>query len=121
MSKLEKIIEVIENMDDSDLVRIHNNYCQNCNLPDDEIYMNDLDDVLCGCSPTEVAMKIRFGNWNPSHDYCWFNGNGNIESGDGYMLLDHQIFPSDIAREAIDDDHDFGCDEIREILDEEGE
>ena len=121
MSKLERIITVIESMDDSDLIRTHHEYCVDCDMPDDEIYPNDLDEVLYGCSPVEVAQKIRFGDWNPMHDYCWFDGNGNIKSGDGYMLLNEQIFPSDIARAAIDEDDDFGSDEIREILDEEDE
>lgn len=121
MSKLERIITVIESMDDCDLIRTHNTYCENNDNPDDEIYLNDLDEVLDGCSPSDVAMKISNGKWNPNHDYCWFNGYSNLESGDGYMLLNHQIFPSDIARAAIDDDDDFGSDEIREILDEEDE
>lgn len=121
MSKLEKIIEAIENMDDSDLIRTHNTYCENNNLPDDEIYLNNLDEVLDGCSPSDVAMKITFGDWHPNHDYCWFNGYDNIVSGDGCTLINSQIFPSDIARAAIDDDDDFGSDLIREILDEECE
>ena len=117
MDKRERIIAVIEDMDYSDLVTLHNNYCD----PDDEIFRNDIDEVLYGCNPCDVALKIYHGDWNPNHEYCWFNGYGNIESGDGFMLLDHQIFPSDIARSCIDDDEDYGVSEIREILDEEDE
>lgn len=121
MSKLERIITVIESMDDCDLIRTHNTYCENNDNPDDEIYLNDLDEVLYGLSPVEVAMKVTFGDWNPNHEYCWFNGYGNIVSGDGCTLINNQIFPSDIARAAIDEDDDFGSDLIREILDEEDE
>ena len=121
MNKLEKIIEIIEKMDDMTLVRTHNEYCLNNNAPESEIYINDINDVLYGMSPVEVAQKIRFGRWNPEHEYCWFDGYGNIESGDGYMLINREIFPSDIARFAIDEDDDLGCCEIREILDEDGD
>ena len=54
---------------------------------------------------------------NRARAYFWFNGYGNLESSD---FLPDVVFPSDIARYIVDNDEDFGDDEIREVLDDGG-
>ncbi len=122
MNKRDRIIEVIRSMDESDLIAVHNAHCEDCNNMDDQIMPNTEDtmqELFGEDSPWNIACRIQFGDWNPSHDYMWFNGYANVESGDGYMLIDRQIFPGDIANDAIRNDNDYGSEEIREILDDE--
>lgn len=44
--------------------------------------MNDFDDVMSRYTPTEIAMKCHFGDFNPTHDFFIFNGYANLESCD---------------------------------------
>lgn len=50
------------------------------------LVFDDLDDMLQGYEPTEVASMVFFGNiQNFSDDYFRFNGYGNIESLNQYQ------------------------------------
>ena len=40
----------------------------------DFLYMEDLDMYLDGLTPTDIANKIFFGDFNPNHEYFRFNG-----------------------------------------------
>ena len=50
------------------------------------LYMEDLDMYLNGLTPTDIANKIFFGDFNPNHEYFRFNGYGNLESFDQWEL-----------------------------------
>ena len=122
MDKKKRIEEVIRDMDESDLISVHTAWCNDVNNLDDLIMDNteeDFENLFYGVKPWDIACRINFGEWNPSHNYMWFNGYGNLVSGDGYMLIDKQIFPSDIANDAIRNDNDYGSEEIRAILNAE--
>lgn len=122
MTKLDRIIEAIEDMTPEEQVQIHNAYCESCNCPDNYIYPNteeSMNEIFDGSSPWEIVSNIC--EWNSSDEYMWFNGNGHLVSDYGCYLIDHQIFPSDIADDAVRKNDDFGSDEIREILDDEEE
>ena len=42
--------------------------------------MEDFDEMMEGYTPTEIAQRIFFGDFNPNNSYFYFNGYGNLES-----------------------------------------
>ena len=52
----------------------------------DFLYMEDLDMYLDGLTPTDIANKIFFGDFNPNHEDFKFNGYENLESFDEWEL-----------------------------------
>lgn len=113
--KVEAIKNIIEDMDDSDAVALHNEYCYETNDYDDEIIeMERFDEICEGMTPSDIARSIVYGDFNPNHDYFHFNGYGNFESTD-YPI--DWIYPGDIAREVVDRECAFENDEIQEEID----
>ena len=88
-----KILEVFKNMDDSEIVRVWNEYCYENNMYDDEILTYDSLEELIQSSKDPMSWINRFfygsddysteeGSANPNRDYFTFNGYGNIVSFD---------------------------------------
>ena len=117
--KVEAIKNIIEDMDDSDAVALHNEWCYETNNYDDEIIeMERFDEICEGMTPSDIANHIFYGDFNPNHDYFHFNGYGNFESTD---YPTDWIYPGDIAREVVDRECAFENDEIQEEIDSWGE
>lgn len=113
--KVEAIKNIIKDMDDSDAVALHNEYCYETNDYDDEIIeMERFDEICEGMTPSEIARSIVYGDFNPNHDYFHYNGYGNFESTD---CPTDWIYPGDIAREVVDRECAFENDEIQEEID----
>lgn len=51
--------------------------------------MDDFDMVMEGYTPTELAQRIFFGDFNPNGDYFFFNGYANLESIYEWEMEDH--------------------------------
>ena len=113
--KVEAIKNIIEDMDDSDAVALHNEYCYETNNYDDEIIeMERFDEICEGMTPIEIANHIFYGDFNPNHEYFHYDGYGNFESTN---YPTDWIYPGDIAREVVDREESFGNDEIQEEID----
>ena len=113
--KVEAIKNIIEGMDDSDAVALHNEYCYETNDYDDEIIeMERFDEICEGMTPSDIARSIFYGDFNPHHAYFHYNGYGNFESTD---FPTDWIYPGDIAREVVDRECAFENDEIQEEID----
>lgn len=113
--KVEAIKNIIEDMDDSDAVALHNEWCYETNNYDDEIIEMDRFDEICeGMSPIEIARSIVYGDFNPNHDYFHYNGYGNFESTG---CPTDWIYPGDIASDIVDRECSFENDEIQEEID----
>lgn len=113
-----KLTTLLEEMSNTDLIRIHNDYCAEVNGWDSHIYtMDELNEELHGTSPDEVARLIFYGSFNPNHEYFVFNGYGNLESFNEWQVNEY-VFISDIVRHIAERDDDLGNDEIRSLLDE---
>ena len=113
--KVEAIKNIIEDMDDSDAVALHNEYCYETNNYDDEIIeMERFDEICEGMTPIEIANHIFYGDFNPNHEYFHYNGYGNFESTN---YPTDWIYPGDIAREVVDRECSFENDEIQEEID----
>ena len=113
--KVETIKNIIEDMDDSDAVALHNEYCYETNDYDDEIIeMERFDEICEGMTPSDIANHIFYGDFNPNHEYFHYDGYGNFESTD---CPTDWIYPGDIAREVVDRECAFENDEIQEEID----
>ena len=51
--------------------------------------MDDFDTIMEGYTPTELAQRIFFGDFNINDDYFYFNGYGNLESITEYDMEGH--------------------------------
>ena len=113
--KVEAIKNIIEDMDESDAVALHNEYCYETNDYDDEIIeMERFDEICEGMTPIEIARSIFYGDFNPNHEYFHYDGYGNFESTD---YPTDWIYPGDIARDVVDRECAFKNDEIQEEID----
>ena len=119
MTKTEMIKDLLENMSESQLYIIVNEYFDKTNYYDDRIYdMDEFDEIMSGMSPSEIATKIFYGDFRPNDNYFKFNGYANLESFD---YISDEVDLEEIADYIVDNDEDFDNSDIREILDEENE
>ena len=79
---LDSVKEYLNNLDCSELVSIHNEYCQSTNNSDDEIFINDEDffNTFFDGKVLEAVRAVSFGEYSYSHDYVVFNGYANLET-----------------------------------------
>lgn len=86
MTKEEFILDFGDRFADlsmDEMVSVHNEYCSSKGYSDDFILStNEFDDYYDGCTPTEIALAVRFGDYNPNHEWFQFNGYANPVSSD---------------------------------------
>lgn len=84
-----QILDVLKNMDDSELSYIWNEYCERCNMYDDRIEdMDLLPELFNGDDIFNILNRAYFGSdqfnkessFNPTRDFFTFNGYGNLVS-----------------------------------------
>ena len=54
----------------------------------DFIDMDCFDEYMAGQSPSWIAERIYYGDFNPNHAYFIFNGYGNLESHSMYDVIE---------------------------------
>lgn len=79
-----KIIDLINNMNQNELVELNNLYCQSADIYDGEIFSND-EEFFSMFYPNagdglKVAQAVFYGNYDYSHDWVTFDGYGNLQS-----------------------------------------
>ena len=116
MTKLETLAEIIENMPEWDLVDLHNSIADDMRDYDARIfYMDSFDDMMSGCTPTEIIDAIDDSDFSTSDDYfkddCYY---GLISFSDALDYID----VDEIAQTIIDTNSDYGYGDIRDFLDE---
>lgn len=79
---LESIVDYLNELSNSDLVSIHNEYCQSCNYSDDEIYSNDEDffNMFFEDQTLNAVRAVCFGDYEYNHDFVMFDGYANLQS-----------------------------------------
>lgn len=66
---------------------------------ENDIYsMDNFNDLLSGMKPSDIAKMIRYGSYNPMHDYFTFDGCGDIETLSEY---EYNGLISDIELEVL--------------------
>ena len=119
MTKTGMIKDLLENMSESKLYTIANEYFDKTEYYDDRIYdMEEFDEIMNGMSPSDIALKIFYGDFRPNDHYFKFDGCANFQSFD---YISDEVDLEEIADYIVDNDEDFDNSDIREILDEENE
>lgn len=130
----DQVMDVLKNLDDSELVYVWNEYCDRVNYYDDCIYsMDELDEIFIGQDVTYILNRVFFGSdqfnsdssFNPNRDYFTFNGYGNLVSLEciGYNEYADKFMYSGLDIDAVidyilDNMDALECDEITDILDD---
>lgn len=118
MTKREKLLDYLQETDHYTLLTIHNEYCNETNNPDDEIFdIDQLNEICSGQDAYWVACSVCFGDFNPYDDYIKFNGYGNFQSINKHGLSNY-IDEVEIAEYILKNDIDFDNSDIRDILDD---
>lgn len=110
--KKELITEVLDNLYDSSLVCVWNDYCDSVNYCDDKVYcMNELDELCGNESLTSFLNNLDIGNFDLNDDYFYFSIWGLRSLSDIYDVI--QI--DEMVDYIIDTDETFDLD-IDDIL-----
>jgi uncharacterized protein YycO len=104
-----KVINVINAMDDSELIQLNNEYCQDINAGDSEIFGNDEDflSTFFANNPDSLARAIFYGDYNYSHNYVRFNGYGNLETFNWFETKDLCELVATIAKYIAENPRNF--------------
>ena len=81
MRTVETIKNWLEDLDDNDLMSVWNEYCQNINDYDNEIFTNDeyfFNDMFE--KPYDIVLKIAYGSYDYNDNFIKFDGYGNFET-----------------------------------------
>ena len=126
--KLQNIVFALQDMDDSDLIALWNERCDECNCMDDHIYnMCEFNDI-CGSwllpsidnNPLDIIdrVQIDFSEFDSADDYFYINGYGHYVSFHTLEWSMGSPFNYDELAEAIaDGDVDIrGYDDLEEIM-----
>lgn len=118
MTRYKAIKEVLEEMSSSDIVAVHNAYCDSCNYMGNHIYnMEEFDEIMGNMEPRKIAIACFYGDFCPAHDYFYYNGYGNLESFD-YVGDNDPISIDDIAAYVDSEEDTLNSDELQEVIDE---
>ncbi len=120
MSIQEKLAAYIGDMPEDKAISLHNEYCEHDHKYDDHIYdMDEFDEIIGECLPSDIARMCYYEDFCPADSYFWYNGYGNLVSGDCPMTDDNSPFyVSDIVKYIVNNDDDLRDEGIREILEE---
>ena len=114
---IEVLKEYIDNMDNADIIALHNEYCDAVNSYDNRVYyMSEFDEIMSGVEPWEVARSAYYGDFRPWDNYFYFNGYGNLASGDFIEQL--PIYIDEITEYIADNGDSLYNDDIQKIIDE---
>lgn len=115
--------EYLDTLDDGEKVNIWNDYTEATNNTDDQIYnMDEFDELFSDTKPWEIARACFYSRrFNPSDNWFWFNGYGNVESADYISDRDDRspIDLDEVAEYIVSNNDELFNDDIRAILDGE--
>ena len=110
----DEVLEMLKDMNDNDLVAVHNEYCEKVRYDDDRIYyMEELNELMYGMKPLDILREARDVDIND--DWIRWNGYGNLESTDcpeDWMDL------AEIADYIVENEDPLYNDDIRDLMDE---
>ena len=115
MDKYERMDDLLQSLDESDIVTVWNEFCSSCSYMEDYIYpMYELDTFFQGCLFSDALNRIDTDDFNLNDDY-FVDGIYGVKSVD---YLDDIIIYTDLADWIVDNDEDCMVAEIRLLLDE---
>jgi hypothetical protein len=116
----EDVMEYLESLGNSELVVIHNEYCDSINDMDSIISSNDEDffETFFSGEVMDALRATSYGEWNFNDDYVMFNGYGNLESFNDPS--DH-IDLGEIADDILENERNYSGIELEDPEEEEEE
>lgn len=75
----ERFAEYFAEQDSATQMSIYNEYAY-ATGHEPIMYMEEFDEVCRAWSPLDIACRVRYGDFNPNHDYFTFDGYANFES-----------------------------------------
>lgn len=114
---LEAITDYLNELNNADLVAIHNEYCQSCNYSDNEIYSNDEEffNTYFDGKVLEAVRAVSFGEYRYQDEYVIFNGYGNLET---FNNPENHVDISAIAEDILENEGNYSDIELEEIEEE---
>lgn len=106
----EEIKEILENLDDGELLTIHNDI----NDYDYIYFMDDFNEICGNMEADELARKIFYGDFNPNHNYFKFNGYENLQSFD---YLEDEIDFDYLAEYIAENEEAFYINDLEDYFD----
>ena len=102
----ESVLEYLNELSNSELVSIHNKYCQSINDCDNEIHHNEDDffETFFDGRVIEAVRAISYGDYNYNHNFVMFDGYANLKSFDDPT---DEIDLSDIANDILENPENY--------------
>ena len=102
----ESVLEYLNELSNSELVSIHNEYCQSINDCDNEIHHNEDDffETFFDGRVIEAVRAISYGYYNYNHNFVMFDGYANLKSFDDPT---DEIDLSDIANDILENPENY--------------
>lgn len=118
-TKVDQLIEQINELSTDDLIQLHNTYCRSISS-DGEVYENDeyFFNTFFDGRVNEALRAAHFGTYNWSDNYVKFNGYGNLESFNYFKVDDLEDYPQVIAEYALENQSDFHVLDFDRLTDE---
>ena len=96
----DQIIAILEDKTESELVALHNDWCRECNHPQDYIYENTEENLL-ELIPSDPLRAFQTGRittdqYSPTDDWLQMDGYGNPQSAGN--PVDKLLFLYDLAK-----------------------
>ena len=115
--EFEKVKSVLENLSDSELLDIWNEYCRQNGYDDCEILdMYMFDEFYNGLKPSEILNKVN-SDFDINDDY-FVCGCYGCESFNMCDVIDH-IYIDDLARHIVNNNETFDNAELEELIEED--
>lgn len=73
-----EIIEILENLDDSEILSIYREMDSYNSI----FNIEEFDEICSSMTASEIANKTFYGDFNPYHNYFTFDGYENFKSSD---------------------------------------
>lgn len=116
MTRVDKIIEILEDMTDDEIIAVHNEYCVENNLMDEYIYdMEEFDEAMQNKSPSDIVNYCQI-NFSTNDKYFSFDGYDNCFS---FNYPNSHIYITDIAEYIDSEENALDNTKIEEILEED--
>ena len=114
---IERLSEIIEGMEVSELIELHNAVCDSLLDTDGIIYRMDEFNDICnsfGYEPIDIANMIHHGEFNPWNEFFKFDPYQNLFS---FNTVGAVVDTEEIISTIMDQEDAFGFQEIQAVLD----
>ena len=114
-AKKDALKDWFDEQSDSDLMSLHNSYCESVGYDSDSVYeIGEFFSLFFGSHDILDVIRRLGSDFNSNHNYARMDSYGNVESTSD---VTDWVDVHEIITFIISDDDDLGNNDIREILD----